>query len=201
MNAKKYFYITLTVLFVAFVMQLAIPAYASNNDKNANGCDQNGSTGDLNGKPCDPGNNNASEQGCIHGEPDCDTPTPTSTPTSTPTATPTCTPTPTDEVTPTSTESDPTPTPTTEVTDTPTPTPTVVVTNDTPTPTIVPQTQAATASSSNSQGQVLGATTLAPTGNFLNVIGIVMEALSAAILGAVLFSRKFIKGLKSRFVK
>lgn len=40
--------------------------------KNEGGCDANGSTGDKNGRPCDPGKNNASENGCLHGEPDCE---------------------------------------------------------------------------------------------------------------------------------
>lgn len=40
--------------------------------KNVGGCDAYGSTGDKNGRPCDPGKNNASENGCLHGEPDCE---------------------------------------------------------------------------------------------------------------------------------
>ncbi|OGH14646.1 MAG: hypothetical protein A2687_00515 [Candidatus Levybacteria bacterium RIFCSPHIGHO2_01_FULL_38_26] len=40
--------------------------------KNEGGCDADGSTGDINGKPCDSGKNNASETGCRHGEPDCE---------------------------------------------------------------------------------------------------------------------------------
>lgn len=42
-----------------------------NHNKNPGDCDKNGSTGDKNGRPCDPGKNNASDQGCKHGEPDC----------------------------------------------------------------------------------------------------------------------------------
>lgn len=81
-----------------------------NPDKNPGGCDTNGSNGDQHGKPCNPGNNNASPRGCEHGEPDCPnvgspvnpTPTPTSVPTPTVTPTPTksgsnATPTPTPE--------------------------------------------------------------------------------------------------------
>lgn len=176
------------------------------NNKNPGGCDQNGSTGDKNGKPCNPGKNNASYTGCLHGEPDCNydhkvTPTPTDTykdkdkkpcyPTPTPTKTPTPTvtyaPTPTPTVTyaPTPTPTI-TPTATPTVTDTPTPTPTVATTptptvTDTVTPTPAPQVQAATAEIK----------TLAPTGNFMDTISNILKFGAGILLsGAVLIDFK-----------
>ncbi len=114
-------------------------------DKNPGGCDQNGSTGDKNGAPCNPGKNNASPEGCLHGEPDCTkTPTPKPTdcpPKATPTPTykpkptekPTITPKPTSTPKPTDCPPKVTPTPTHKPTETPTPKPT-----HTPTPTVTP---------------------------------------------------------------
>jgi hypothetical protein len=128
-------------------------------------------------------------------------PTPTQTPTSTPTNTPTPTkrPTSTPTVTPTATNT-PTPTPTDDEcngacgntgggpTNTPTATPTPTATN-TPAPTATPtsgSTNNPTATPTNSPigGQVLGATTLAQTGNasdalFISYLGIMLILVGA----------------------
>lgn len=64
------------------------------------------SNGDIHGQPGDPGNNHASPQGCLHGEPDCPAPTPVP-PTPTPEPTPEPTPTPAPTPTPTPVPSPP----------------------------------------------------------------------------------------------
>lgn len=124
------------------------------------------------------------------------TPTPTRgcpTPTSTPTVTPTATPTPTESPTPTPTPIETvTPTPTIETTGTPTATPSLA---PTATPTEAQQENnndsgsggTSTTAQTTNQGEVLGANTLAATGNMHQNIANILLAIGSFFLSLPIF--------------
>lgn len=215
MRLKNYLGYAVAVTSFTLVANFILPAYASNtnnnhdndstngsqnsngnnDNKNQGGCDQNGSTGDLNGKPCNPGHNHASEEGCEHGEPDCATPTPTQIPTTY--ITPSCTPTPTLEP-----SLQPTETPTATPTETPavsaTPTPTGSSSNNNSSNS---SNTSSGASTNNTEERVLGVSAFAPTGDFLSNLAQTLKYLSDFAFGGTLLYGLYLFYQKKLIVK
>jgi hypothetical protein len=148
-----------------------------------------------------PGKNWSSEgqdilnSGCnIPGATPTPTATPTSTPTSTPTVTPTATPTSTPTATPTGQGSNPTPTPTPtpSATATATPTATASATPSTSSSSSNSDSSSNSSPSQGSTGEILGASTLAPTGSAQDLMTIIFA------LGIVLTSTSGIRYAKQK---
>lgn len=86
---KKVINFTLAGLIVVVLIFVAVGAWQSralaeggkgNPGGPGNPTETGSSNGDLHGKPGNPGNNNASAQGCLHGEPDCNAKPPATNP-------------------------------------------------------------------------------------------------------------------------